>query len=419
MCPLLISKSEPEPLGAIFPDQPTLTRIFQEQVEAGFPADLALNLVLQVLVMRAVDATGASSAALALARGGEMICRAATGLHAPDLGVLPNTGDDLSGACLSTRQPQFCVDTESDPRVDSAMARRLGIRSMLIVPVLDQDGLFGVLKVFSSEPSAFSDREGTLLDALARDCVRVCLAAADLGQHSPAAFTPVPSDQPAIAPRGAPAYVASFRRSPSIPGRAPVCGVHTRPIRSTAIAPRGARAYLASFRRSPSIPGGAPVCGVHTRPIRSTAIAPRGARAYLASFRRSPSIPGGAPASGVHTRPIRSTALPPRGARAYLASLRRSPSIPEQDSTPVPDLELDSWNARHPCHCRLQLHGWLPPRMVGLIIAPGSSPGSPSLEIRCGKAPRKASRAHPKINLAQSDGTFHLLRTTRSHSQRG
>ena len=291
------------------------------------------------------DATGASSAALALARGGEMICRAATGLHAPDLGVPPNTGDDLSGACLSTRQPQFCVDTESDPRVDSAVARRLGIRSMLIVPVLDQDGLFGVLKVFSSEPSAFSDREGTLLDALARDCVRVCLAAADLGQHSPAAFTPVPSDQPAIAPRGAPAYVASFRRSPSIPGGAPVCGVHTRPIRSTAIAPRDTPAYL--------------------------------------------------------------------------ASLRRSPSIPEQDSTPVPDLELDSWNARHPCHCRLQLHGWLPPRMVGLIIAPGSSPGSPSLEIRCGKAPRKASRAHPKINLAQSDGTFHLLRTTRSHSQRG
>src|ERR1017187_4099027 len=221
MCPLLISKSEPEPLGAIFPDQPTLTRIFQEQVEAGFPADLALNLVLQVLVMRAVDATGASSAALALARGGEMICRAATGLHAPDLGVLPNTGDDLSGACLSTRQPQFCVDTESDPRVDSAMARRLGIRSMLIVPVLDQDGLFGVLKVFSSEPSAFSDREGTLLDALARDCVRVCLAAADLGQHSPAAFTPVPSDQPQSHQEAPLPTSPAFVEAPPSPGEHP------------------------------------------------------------------------------------------------------------------------------------------------------------------------------------------------------
>jgi TonB family protein len=221
MCPLLISKSEPEPLGAIFPDQPTLTRIFQEQVEAGFPADLALNLVLQVLVMRAVDATGASSAALALARGGEMICRAATGLHAPDLGVPLNTGDDLSGACLSTRQPQFCVDTESDPRVDSAMARRLGIRSMLIVPVLDQDGLFGVLEVFSSEPSAFSDREGTLLDALARDCVRVCLAAADLGQHSPAAFTPVPSDQPQSHQEAPLPTSPAFVEAPPSPGEHP------------------------------------------------------------------------------------------------------------------------------------------------------------------------------------------------------
>jgi TonB family protein len=194
---LAVSKSEPEPLGAIFPDQPTLTRILEEQVEAGFPAELALDLVLQVLVMRAVDATGASSAALALARGGgEMICRAATGLHAPDLGVPLNTRDDLSGACLSTRQPQLCVDTESDPRVDSAMARRLGIRSMLIVPVLDQDDVIGVLEIFSSQPSAFSDRERTLLEALARDCVRVRLAAADLGQHPPAALTPIPSDQP-------------------------------------------------------------------------------------------------------------------------------------------------------------------------------------------------------------------------------
>jgi TonB family protein len=184
-------------LGAIFPDQPTLTRILEQQVEAGFPPELALDLVLQELVMRAVDATGANSAALALARGGdEMVCRAAAGLHAPDLAVPLTTHDGLSGACLRTRQPQLCVDTESDPRVDSALARRLGIRSMLIVPVLDQDDLIGVLEVFSSEPSAFSEHERTLLEALACDCVRVRLAAADLGQHPPAAFTRVPTDQP-------------------------------------------------------------------------------------------------------------------------------------------------------------------------------------------------------------------------------
>jgi TonB family protein len=190
------SRSEPEPSGAIFFDQPTLACILEQPVEAGFPPELVLDLVLQVLVMRAVDATSASSAALALAHGDEMVCRAATGLHATDLGVLLNPRDGLSGACLRARQPQLCVDTESDPCVDSAIARRLGIRSMLIVPVLDHDDLIGILEVFSSQPSAFSDRERTLLEALARDYVHVRLAAADLGQHQSAAVTPVPSDQP-------------------------------------------------------------------------------------------------------------------------------------------------------------------------------------------------------------------------------
>ena len=92
MCPPLMSSSETEPSEAIFPDHPTLNHILEQQVEAGFPPEFALDLVLQELVMRAVDATGATSAALALARGGdEMICRAATGLHAPDLGVPLNS----------------------------------------------------------------------------------------------------------------------------------------------------------------------------------------------------------------------------------------------------------------------------------------------------------------------------------------
>jgi TonB family protein len=179
---------------AIFPVRPDLNRILAQKVEAGFPPELALDLVLHELVVRAVDATGASSAALALARGDEMVCRAATGLHAPDLGVPLNTRDGLSGACLITRQPQLCADTESDPRVDAVIARRLGIRSMLIVPVLDEGNLIGVLEVFSSQPSAFSQREQTLLEASAYDCARIRHAAADLGQRPPTALERVTSD---------------------------------------------------------------------------------------------------------------------------------------------------------------------------------------------------------------------------------
>jgi TonB family protein len=182
-------------VDAILPAQPNLNRILEQRVEAGFPPELALDLVLHELVMRAADATGASSAALALTRGDEMVCRAATGLHAPDLGVPLNIRDGLSGACLHTRQPQLCVDTESDPRVDSAIASRLRIRSMLIVPVLDEDDLIGVLEVFSSEPAAFSENEQSLLEASARDYTRVKHAAADLRQRLPAALAFASSDQ--------------------------------------------------------------------------------------------------------------------------------------------------------------------------------------------------------------------------------
>jgi len=196
MCPLPMSRTEPEPVDAILLARHDLNRILEQQVEAGFPPELALDLVLNELVVRAVEVTGATSAALALARGDEMVCRAATGLHAPDLGVPLNTNDGLSGACLLTRQPQLCADAESDPRVDAAIASSLGIRSMLIVPVLDEDDLIGVLEVFSSERAAFSEHELTLLEASARDCAGVRRAAADLGKRPPAAFTAGPSDQP-------------------------------------------------------------------------------------------------------------------------------------------------------------------------------------------------------------------------------
>ncbi|MFZ3264246.1 MAG: TonB family protein [Terriglobales bacterium] len=116
---------------------PDLTHILEQHVQAGFPPDLALDLVLNELVVRAADATHATAAALALARGDEMVCRAATGPHALDLGIPINTRDGLSGACVRTGSPQLCNDAESDPRVDPVASRHLGIRSMLIVPVFE------------------------------------------------------------------------------------------------------------------------------------------------------------------------------------------------------------------------------------------------------------------------------------------
>jgi TonB family protein len=134
--------------------------------------DLALDLVLNEVVEQARLATGATGAAIALSRSGEMVCRATTGADAPDLGVRVETRSGLSGACLQTGKIQQCGDTETDPRVNAEACRRLGVKSMLVLPLGYGKEPFGILEVFSSRPNAFSERDVNALQVLARRVVQ-------------------------------------------------------------------------------------------------------------------------------------------------------------------------------------------------------------------------------------------------------
>jgi len=134
-------------------------------------ADLALDLVLNEIVEHARLATGATAAAIALARGDEIVCRATTGANAPDLGVQLDAHSGLSGACVQSKKWQRCDDTETDSRVDAEVCRSLGVRSILVFPVLRADELLGVFETFSPRPNAFSDREIQTLQALSENIV--------------------------------------------------------------------------------------------------------------------------------------------------------------------------------------------------------------------------------------------------------
>lgn len=188
MFPQRISRSAPRPDEA----PADLSHTLEQHILAGFPPDLALDLVLNEIVVRAAEATRASGAALALVRGDEMVCRAATGPLAPGLGIPLKPRDGLSGACLQSRQPQLSVDTECDSRVDPDISRRLGIRSILAVPVFEVNHnakFAGVLEVFSPAPAAFSDIDQTLLEGFAQECARVRQAALELGKPVAVAST--------------------------------------------------------------------------------------------------------------------------------------------------------------------------------------------------------------------------------------
>jgi GAF domain-containing protein len=120
-----------------------------------------LDAALQLLTDRAQYITGASGAAIALRRNGknDMQCRASTGTNAPELGALLSTEFGLSGESVRTRQPLRCDDAERDVRVNREVCRQLGIASVVVMPVVNEEEVLGVFELFSGEVNAFGERD--------------------------------------------------------------------------------------------------------------------------------------------------------------------------------------------------------------------------------------------------------------------
>jgi TonB family protein len=182
-------------------------------------ADLALDLVLNDIVEQARLATNATAAAIALAQGDEIVCRATTGTNAPDLGVRLDAHSGLSGASVQTKTWQRCNDTEADPRVNAEVCRNLGVRSILVFPVIRDETLLGVIEIFSARPNAFSDREVQTLEALAREVISNLDRAAEVDEPSPAEVEQLPTldavDETALSePITGEPKVVSSRRDP-------------------------------------------------------------------------------------------------------------------------------------------------------------------------------------------------------------
>src|SRR5215475_5882041 len=155
---------------SLFAEPLKLTQVAQTLAAHGggsLSIDLALDIVLNDVVEQARSSTGATGAAIALFREGELVCRATSGENAPDMGVRADAHSGLAGACVSTGEIQQCQDTDTDTRVNADTCRELGVRSMFIAPLVDGQRLMGIIQVFSSWPNAFGKREITALQVLA------------------------------------------------------------------------------------------------------------------------------------------------------------------------------------------------------------------------------------------------------------
>jgi len=129
----------------------------------------SLSDELSVIAQRAQAFTNASGTAIALSEGNadEIVCRARSGSAAPEVGAALRVEGSFTGLCIQTGKELRCDDAETDTRVDTAAIRALGIRSMVVTPIRDDNKVVGVLACFAPTAHAFTITHVAVLKTMA------------------------------------------------------------------------------------------------------------------------------------------------------------------------------------------------------------------------------------------------------------
>jgi diguanylate cyclase (GGDEF)-like protein/PAS domain S-box-containing protein len=130
------------------------------------------SLLLELCVERARALVRAGGAAVQLLEGGledgELLFAATSGMLRDQLGSLQAVHGTLCGTAVARGEVVRSADATIDPRGDRAMARSLGIRSTVSLPLRQRQRGIGVLLVCSDRPDLFTDTDVMLLSRMAR-----------------------------------------------------------------------------------------------------------------------------------------------------------------------------------------------------------------------------------------------------------
>ena len=140
-------------------------------------------------LMSALGTDGVAIAAAIPANPLYMICTVSCGGMAPPVGALLDVNSGISGQCVREKQMLHSGDTGTDSRVDQEACARLGIRSVVVSPILRDSNCIGILEVFSAEPESFDQ---TALITIKEEAARV---ASLIKLEDPTAETRVPDLQ--------------------------------------------------------------------------------------------------------------------------------------------------------------------------------------------------------------------------------
>ena len=147
-------------------DAERLSGVIAIQQEVAL-ADLDTRVVLPLIAARAQELSDADGAVVELVEGEDMVYHAVTGtLEGYEGTRLPLIGT-LTGLCVRTGETLYCADAAIDPRTDPVICRRLGIGSMVVVPLRHGGAVVGALKVSATATHAFDARAVQTLQLMA------------------------------------------------------------------------------------------------------------------------------------------------------------------------------------------------------------------------------------------------------------
>jgi len=139
-----------------------LTQIINIQTEI-VKLGLDLGGVMNFVVQQTLSLLGADGAAIELAEEDEMVYRASSGIAEDQLGLRIKISESLTGLSVMTGAPLSCDDSEVDSRVDRLACQKVGLRSMIVMPLKHNGITVGVLKAMSALPNKFTQQDMSLL----------------------------------------------------------------------------------------------------------------------------------------------------------------------------------------------------------------------------------------------------------------
>jgi diguanylate cyclase (GGDEF)-like protein len=145
---------------------------------------LDLNGVMDFVTQEAQAITNATGAVIEMADADDMVYRAVAGMAEGQLGLRLARLDSLSGQCVATARALRCDDAETDPRVNRAACLKVGLRSMIVVPLIHLGQAVGALKVMSAAPRAFTDGDLQVLGMMSELIAAAMFHAAKYGSDA-------------------------------------------------------------------------------------------------------------------------------------------------------------------------------------------------------------------------------------------